>query len=80
MNRGRFREFYQCDFDVAGSSLLVADAEVIKVTTDILRKLPLGDFKLKIIDRRLLDGILEICGVPAEKSSIFARRSISSTR
>lgn len=69
MNRGRFREFYQCDFDVAGSSLLVADAEVIKVTTDILRKLQLGDFKLKINDRRLLDGILEICGVPAEKSS-----------
>ena len=69
MNRGRFREFYQCDFDVAGSSLLVADAEVIKVTTDVLRKLQLGDFRLKINDRRLLDGILEVCGVPAEKFS-----------
>ena len=69
MSRGRFREFYQCDFDVAGSSLLVADAEVIKVTTDVLRKLQLGDFKLKINDRRLLDGILDICGVPEEKFS-----------
>jgi histidyl-tRNA synthetase len=37
MNKGRFREFYQCDFDIAGSyNLMIPDAEVVKVVTEIL--------------------------------------------
>jgi histidyl-tRNA synthetase len=68
MNRGRFREFYQCDFDVAGNyGSMIADAEVVTVACDILRDLDLGEFKVKLNHRVLLDAILEICGCPADK-------------
>mmetsp|Transcript_32295 Transcript_32295/g.69556 ORF Transcript_32295/g.69556 Transcript_32295/m.69556 type:complete len:940 (-) Transcript_32295:54-2873(-) len=66
--RGRYREFYQCDFDIAGSfSPMVADAEVITVATEILTDLPVGEFCIKLNHRKLLDAIFEICGVPSEK-------------
>jgi histidyl-tRNA synthetase len=66
--RGRYREFYQCDFDVAGSySPMVADAEVITVATEILSDLPVGRFCIKLNHRKLLDAIFELCGVPADK-------------
>lgn len=68
MNRGRFREFYQCDFDVAGKyPKMVPDAEVLKVLTDILDKLNIGHFKVKLNHRKLLDAIMNVCGVPAAK-------------
>ena len=66
--RGRYREFYQCDFDVAGSySPMVPDAEVITVASEILTELPIGKFLIKLNHRKLLDAIFDICGVPAEK-------------
>jgi histidyl-tRNA synthetase len=66
--RGRYREFYQCDFDVAGTySVMVPDAEVITVAVEILRELPVGNFMIKLNHRKLLDAIFEICGVPPEK-------------
>lgn len=66
--RGRYREFYQCDFDIAGNySPMVPDAEVITVATEILSDLPVGSFMIKLNHRKLLDAIFEICGVPAEK-------------
>jgi histidyl-tRNA synthetase len=66
--RGRYREFYQCDFDIAGSySPMVADAEVITVAAEILSNLPVGKFLIKLNHRKLLDAIFEICGVPTEK-------------
>lgn len=56
MSRGRFREFYQCDFDVAGSfAPMVPDAEVIGVGCDILSSLPIGDFVIKV---------RQTCGLP----------------
>lgn len=68
VNRGRYREFYQCDFDVAGSySLMVPDAEVITVATEILSELQVGSFLVKLNHRKLLDAIFDICGVPIEK-------------
>eukprot|EP00899_Mesostigma_viride_P027773 jgi/Mesvir1/8180/Mv12480-RA.3 len=68
MNRGRFREFYQCDFDVAGAyNVMVPDAEVLKVLTEILSELDIGDFEIKINHRKLLDAALDIAGVPASK-------------
>lgn len=66
--RGRFREFYQCDIDIAGNySLMVADAEVISVCAEILSDLPIGKFMIKLNHRRILDAVFEICGVPADK-------------
>ena len=68
MARGRYREFYQCDFDVAGVyAPMMPDAEVLKVAVEILSDLPIGDFVIKLNHRKLLDAMLDICGVPSSK-------------
>ncbi|CAF0760245.1 unnamed protein product [Rotaria sordida] len=65
MTRGRYREFYQCDFDIAGDfDLMVPDAECIKIVVEILDKLDLGQYKIYINHRKLLDAIFAVCGVP----------------
>ncbi|GLJ24014.1 hypothetical protein SUGI_0457460 [Cryptomeria japonica] len=67
-SKGRYREFYQCDFDIAGQyASMVPDFEVIKVLTELLDELDIGDYEVKLNHRKLLDGMLEICGVPKEK-------------
>lgn len=66
--RGRYREFYQCDFDIAGHyDPLLPDAECLKIMYEILSELELGGFLIKVNDRRLLFGILTACGVPDDK-------------
>ncbi|PRW59901.1 histidyl-tRNA synthetase isoform B [Chlorella sorokiniana] len=68
MARGRFREFFQCDFDIAGSyPTMVPDAEVLKVLVEILDDLQLGAYEVKLNHRRLLDAMLDIAGVPPQK-------------
>lgn len=67
--RGRFREFYQCDFDIAGTyAPMLPDAEVLSIGIEVLQQFPeLGPVKVKVSHRLLLDAILAICGVPADK-------------
>ncbi|XP_053574579.1 histidine--tRNA ligase, cytoplasmic [Bombina bombina] len=66
--RGRYREFYQCDFDIAGQyDPMIPDAECLKIVHEILSELQLGEFLIKVNDRRLLEGILTVCGVPGNK-------------
>ena len=68
MNRGRFREFYQCDFDIAGAyPCMMADSEVIKVMSEILGELNIGAFCIRINDRRLLDAVFDCAGIPGSK-------------
>ncbi|GFN84977.1 histidine--tRNA ligase, cytoplasmic [Plakobranchus ocellatus] len=68
MNRGRFREFYQCDFDIAGQyDAMLPDTECIKIVVEILSSLDIGDFVVKVNHRKLLDGIFAACGVPDHK-------------
>lgn len=68
MTRGRYREFYQCDFDIAGAAdPMLPDAECVKVVVEILSSLDIGDFVVKLNHRKLLDGMFEACGVPSEK-------------
>lgn len=67
MTKGRMREFYQCDFDVAGAyEPMIADAEVLAVTCEGLSRLGIHDYKVKINHRKILDGIFEACGVKLE--------------
>lgn len=68
MTRGRYREFYQCDFDIAGQyDAMIPDAECLKIVHEILSELQLGDFLIKVNDRRILDGMFAVCGVPDNK-------------
>ncbi|KAF8762602.1 hypothetical protein HU200_009127 [Digitaria exilis] len=67
-SKGRYREFYQCDFDIAGVyEPMEPDFEVIKVLTELLNQLDIGTYEIKLNHRKLLDGMLEICGVPPQK-------------
>ncbi|WJX11445.1 histidine--tRNA ligase [Trifolium repens] len=67
-SKGRYREFYQCDFDIAGPSEKMApDFEVVRILTELLDELEIGDFEVKLNHRKLLDGMMQICGVPPEK-------------
>ena len=58
--RGRYREFYQCDADVVGSDSLLNEAEFILIYDEALGKLGLKDFTIKINNRKILTGIAEI--------------------
>ncbi|KAJ3011127.1 UNVERIFIED_CONTAM: hypothetical protein HDU68_001813 [Siphonaria sp. JEL0065] len=68
VNKGRMREFFQCDFDIAGEyGSMIPDAEILKVVVDVLEAVDIGKFKIKINHRKILDGMFEVCGVPADK-------------
>lgn len=62
--KGRYREFYQCDADVVGSPSLLNEAEFILIYHEALSKLGLKDFTIKINNRKILSGIAEIIGKP----------------
>ncbi|CAI8050355.1 Histidine--tRNA ligase [Geodia barretti] len=68
MTLGRYREFYQCDFDIAGEyDPMIPDAECVRIVYEILSQLDLGSFIIKVNHRNVLDGMFEACGVPPEK-------------
>lgn len=57
--KGRFREFYQCDFDILGSHSLDADLEILLIIKDGISTLNLGDFKIFINNRKILNSLLK---------------------
>ena len=61
--RGRYREFMQCDFDTIGTTSPVADLEMVLVVHDLLAAIGLERFTIKLNDRRVLAGILERLGL-----------------
>lgn len=61
--RGRFREFYQCDVDFVGSDSLVAEVEVITAMFSALERLSFEDVTVRLNDRRILQGMLRSAGV-----------------
>ncbi|GAA5938257.1 histidine--tRNA ligase [Sporobolomyces koalae] len=68
MTKGRMREFYQCDFDIAGVyDPMLPDAEVLAIGCEVLESLEIGDFTIKLNHRKILDGIFAVCGVPTDK-------------
>ncbi len=58
--RGRYREFYQCDADVVGSDSLLNEAEFVMIYDEALSKLGLKDFTIKLNNRKILSGIANI--------------------
>ena len=72
MTKGRYREFYQCDIDIAtdprsGTEPMLPDAECVKIVSEILSGLKLGRFAVKVNHRKLLDGMFAACGVEPAK-------------
>src|SRR5208282_4610935 len=62
---GRYREFWQCDFDVIGTTSNAADIEIALVIHDLFRALGLERFRIHVNNRLLLNGLLEEMGLAA---------------
>ena len=62
--RGRFREFYQCDVDAIGSSSMIVEAELCSAVSEILQRLGINTFEIRLNHRKLLSAILEVSGIP----------------
>ncbi|AGW41983.1 histidyl-tRNA synthetase [Leifsonia xyli subsp. cynodontis DSM 46306] len=60
--KGRYRQFVQCDIDIVGEASPLAEAELITATAATLDALGLKDCTIRINDRRILNGLLEHCG------------------
>jgi histidyl-tRNA synthetase len=65
--KGRFREFYQCDVDAIGSASPVVDVEMCAAACDVLQKLGFDDFELIINHRVLLSALLRGAGIPPDQ-------------
>ncbi len=71
--RGRFREFWQCDADIVGSSSMLADAESISVLVEALQAVNLTGAVVSINHRKLLQALAEVAGLPQEGASVAFR-------
>jgi len=60
--KGRYREFYQCDADVVGSKSLIQEVEFIQLYDEVFTKLGLTEVEIKVNNRKILSGIAEIIG------------------
>ncbi len=68
--KGRYREFYQCDADVVGTGSLLCEAEIVLMLHTVLRELGIQDFTVKINNRKILTGIAEVIGAPGREASL----------
>ena len=64
--KGRYREFFQCDADIVGSSSMLADAEIVALINTILRRLGFEQFVTILNDRKILTGIGQYAGLSTE--------------
>ncbi len=70
--KGRFRQFVQCDIDILGEPSNLAEIELILATTTTLGKLGFKNFKVRINDRRILKAMAAYCGFPeTEYDNVF---------
>ncbi len=75
---GRFREFYQCDFDTVGTESMAADAEICAVVSTCFEALGIGrgDYILKVNNRKVLNGVLEAVALPEGSDRLTVLRAI----
>lgn len=61
--KGRYRQFTQCDIDIIGSTNIMSDVEIIQVVVAVMQELGIQDFKVKFSDRNFLNSVLNAAGV-----------------
>lgn len=69
--KGRYREFYQCDADVVGTDSLLCEAEIILMIKSTFKALGISDYTIKINHRGILAGIAELVAANENESSLF---------
>ena len=74
-NKGRFREFYQCDIDIINREKLsyLAEAEIPSVIYGVFKALGVGEFRIRINNRKILRGLLQRFDVPQQQSALVLR-------
>ena len=68
--KGRYREFYQCDADVVGTDSLLCEAEIVLMIHEVFRNLGINLFTLKVNNRKILAGIAEVIGTPGQEGTL----------
>src|SRR5438105_11323921 len=68
---GRFREFWQCDFDTIGTTANAADIEIVLVIHDLMRALGLERLQIHVNNRLLLNGLLEELGLAGQTAPVL---------
>jgi histidyl-tRNA synthetase len=73
--KGRFREFYQCDIDIIGRDKLstLAEAEIPSVIYSVFREMAIGEFRIRINNRKVLKGLLASFKVPEPGTAAVLR-------
>jgi histidyl-tRNA synthetase len=69
--RGRYRQFYQCDIDMIGEPSVLAEAELIEATSEALAAIGLTGTTIRLSDRRFLSALALDIGVPSDLSEAF---------
>src|SRR6516162_528352 len=69
--RGRYRQFYQCDIDMIGEPTVLAEAELIEATSEALAAIGLAGTTIRLSDRRFLAALAADCGVPGDSRDEF---------
>ena len=69
--RGRYREFMQCDFDTIGTTSVVADIETALVIHDLLLAIGFSDFTIHVNNRMVLNGLLEKLGLADQSTAVL---------
>jgi histidyl-tRNA synthetase len=70
--KGRYREFYQCDADVVGTDSLICEAEIVLMIKEVFKSLSIKDFTIKLNHRAILSGLAELTGSQNESSLFVA--------
>lgn len=69
--KGRYREFYQCDADVVGTDSLLCEAEILLMIKEAFLKLGIKDYTIKINHRGVLSGLAEVAGLKDDETTLF---------
>ena len=69
--RGRYRQFYQCDIDIIGEPSVLAEAELIEATSDALAAIGITGTTIRLSDRRFLAALASDEGIPPEQWDAF---------
>ncbi len=74
--KGRYREFYQFDIDTIGSQSMAADAECVATGVEALKALNIGKFKVRINNRKIVEGVLNYLGIKSREQIEGAMRTV----
>ncbi|MFN3839642.1 MAG: histidine--tRNA ligase [Cyclobacteriaceae bacterium] len=69
--KGRYREFYQCDADVVGTDSLICETEIILMIREVMTRLNITDYSIKVNHREILNGMAGVIGASGKQQAVF---------